>query len=113
MGPTRPESGSFIEHAAHLKQANYQDVSKCLFRSESGTPSLPDDSMDGSGTGGSMSGEFPCHQCDKKFGNRRNLVSHLRRHTGDYKIFCDDCGKGFFTQSKLDSHKRKHTGEKF
>jgi len=39
-------------------------------------------------------------------------MSHMRRHTGDYKLFCEDCGKGFFTQSKLDSHKRKHTGEK-
>jgi len=69
-------------------------------RSGSGTPSLPDE------------GEFPCSQCDKRFGNRRNLMSHMRRHTGDYKLFCEDCGKGFFTQSKLDSHKRKHTGEK-
>ena len=39
-------------------------------------------------------------------------MSHMRRHTGDYKLFCESCGKGFFTQSKLDSHKRKHTGEK-
>jgi len=69
-------------------------------RSGSGTPSLPDE------------GEFPCPQCDKRFGNRRNLMSHMRRHTGDYKLFCESCGKGFFTQSKLDSHKRKHTGEK-
>lgn len=67
-------------------------------QTESRTPSIPDD------------GEFPCPQCDKKFGNRRNLLSHTRRHTGDFKLFCDDCGKGFFTQSKLDSHKRKHTG---
>ena len=34
----------------------------------------------------------------------------MRRHTGDFKLFCGDCGKGFFTQSKLESHKRKHTG---
>ena len=85
-------------------------------RSGSGTPSLPDE------------GEFPCPQCDKRFGNRRNLMSHMRRHTGtwslvatdgyiilsflgDYKLFCESCGKGFFTQSKLDSHKRKHTGK--
>ncbi len=66
---------------------------------ESRTPSLPDD------------GEFPCSQCEKRFGNRRNLLSHMRRHTGDFKLFCDDCGKGFFTQSKLESHKRKHTGK--
>merc|ERR1719438_703474 len=50
-------------------------------RSGSGTPSLPDE------------GEFPCPQCDKRFGNRRNLMSHMRRHT-DYKLFCDSCGKG-------------------
>jgi hypothetical protein len=36
----------------------------------------------------------------------------MRRHTGDFKLFCDHCSKGFFTQSKLESHKRKHTGEK-
>ena len=41
-------------------------------RSGSGTPSLPDE------------GEFPCPQCDKRFGNRRNLMSHMRRHTGNY-----------------------------
>ena len=39
-------------------------------RSGSCTPSLPDD------------GEFPCPHCEKKFGNRRNLMSHMRRHTG-------------------------------
>ena len=59
------------------------------------TPSLPSDD-----------GEFPCSHCEKKFGNRRNLLSHMRRHTGDFKLFCESCGKGFFTQSKLDSHKR-------
>ena len=68
--------------------------------SGSRTPSVSDD------------GEFPCSQCDKRFGNRRNLLSHMRRHTGDFKLFCDHCSKGFFTQSKLESHKRKHTGKK-
>ena len=45
-------------------------------RSGSGTPSLPDE------------GEFPCPQCDKRFGNRRNLMSHMRRHTGENTEFC-------------------------
>merc|ERR1719474_165622 len=70
-------------------------------RSGSATPSEEGDQV------------FPCPHCpEKRFGNRRNLMSHMRRHTGDYKLFCESCGKGFFTQSKLDSHKRKHTGEK-
>eukprot|EP00095_Tigriopus_kingsejongensis_P002910 maker-scaffold336_size202805-snap-gene-1.35 protein:Tk02910 transcript:maker-scaffold336_size202805-snap-gene-1.35-mRNA-1 annotation:"zinc finger protein 729-like" len=102
---TSIETASFLSGADALDIASETtngtaSLSLPEIRSESGTPSLPDD------------GEFPCGQCDKKFGNRRNLVSHMRRHTGDYKLFCLDCNKGFFTQSKLDSHKRKHTGEK-
>ena len=79
-------------------------------RSESGTPSLPDDSSFVYGSDNS----FVCPHCNKKFGNRRNLVSHIKRHNNEYKIYCEepDCRKGFFTQSKLDSHRRKHTGTK-
>ena len=86
--------------AQHLAAAALTDVTVTHHPAPSRTPSLPSD--DG--------GEFPCSHCDKKFGNRRNLLSHMRRHTGDFKLFCESCGKGFFTQSKLDSHKRKHTG---
>jgi uncharacterized Zn-finger protein len=102
---TSIETSSFLSGADALDiiSETTNGTNTSGIRSESGTPSLPDD-VNGSGE------EFPCVQCDKKFGNRRNLVSHVRRHTGDYKIFCDDCGKGFFTQSKLDSHRRKHTG---
>ena len=97
------ETASFLSGADALDIASETtngtaSISLPDFRSESGTPSLPDE------------GEFPCDQCDKKFGNRRNLISHMKRHNGDFKLFCEDCGKGFFTQSKLDSHKRKHTG---
>ena len=86
--------------AQHLAAAALTDVTVTPHPAPSRTPSLPSD--DG--------GEFPCSHCEKKFGNRRNLLSHMRRHTGDFKLFCESCGKGFFTQSKLDSHKRKHTG---
>ena len=101
---TSIETSSFLSGADTLDLVSEATngttpVSLPDIRSESGTPSLPDE------------GEYPCSQCEKRFGNRRNLMSHMRRHTGDYKLFCDDCGKGFFTQSKLDSHKRKHTGE--
>merc|ERR1711892_1100865 len=93
-------SGLTLNCLSDMQSENGGITSPFTPRSGSGTPSLPDE------------GEFPCPQCDKRFGNRRNLMSHMRRHTGDYKLFCESCGKGFLTQSKLDSHKRKHTGEK-
>ncbi|XP_071746728.1 uncharacterized protein [Lepeophtheirus salmonis] len=92
----------FVNEESSTTNGNSPCTSVPELRSESGTPgSLPPDD-----------GEFPCTHCEKKFGNRRNLNSHMRRHTGDYKLFCDHCGKGFFTKSKLDSHRTKHTGEK-
>lgn len=60
--------------------SDIQSEASVTARSESGTPSLPDE------------GEFPCAQCDKKFGNRRNLMSHMRRHTGKIDIISDSSG---------------------
>lgn len=101
---TSLETSSFLSGADALDMASEptngtSSVNLPDLRSESGTPSIPDE------------GDFPCQHCDKKFGARRNLTSHMRRHNGDYKLFCDTCNKGFFTQSKLDLHKRKHTGK--
>ena len=81
---------------------NASMMSLSEIRSDSGTPNLPLENEQG---------VFPCSICDKKFGSRRNMVSHLRRHNGDFKLFCEQCQKGFFTKSKLESHMRKHTGK--
>ena len=75
-------------------------------RSGSGTPSLPDE------------GEYPCPQCDKRFGNRRNLMSHMRRHTGNRIVFWAvaashmrrHIGNGIVLWAVDASHMRRHTG---
>ena len=66
--PTHP--GLTVNCLSDMQGENGGITSPFTPRSGSGTPSLPDE------------GEFPCPQCDKRFGNRRNLMSHMRRHTG-------------------------------
>ena len=64
-----PKKKSYSSHCLDFR-SDSGITSPFTPRSGSGTPSLPDE------------GEFPCTQCDKRFGNRRNLMSHMRRHTG-------------------------------
>lgn len=65
-----PRPGLTVNCLSDMQSENGGITSPFTPRSGSGTPSLPDE------------GEFPCPQCDKRFGNRRNLMSHMRRHTG-------------------------------
>ncbi|XP_073417972.1 gastrula zinc finger protein XlCGF66.1-like [Dendrobates tinctorius] len=56
--------------------------------------------------------EHICLECGRCFGQRSNLVNHLKTHTGEKPFLCSQCGKGFAKKSNLLEHQRVHTGEK-
>ncbi|VDP84503.1 unnamed protein product [Echinostoma caproni] len=53
---------------------------------------------------------FPCPYCDCTFGRRKNLNSHLTRHTGRRDFVCpyDGCHKAYSRKDKLQSHVKTH-----
>ncbi|XP_069688537.1 uncharacterized protein [Periplaneta americana] len=53
---------------------------------------------------------FSCDACGKIFNCRRNILRHLRFHTGENK--CEVCGKVFGTNYELNIHERNHKGTK-
>jgi KRAB domain-containing zinc finger protein len=54
--------------------------------------------------------KFDCKICTKKFGNRRDLVHHIRGHTGEL-LECKMCSKKFKQAASLRNHMRnKHEG---
>ncbi|KAM4032325.1 gastrula zinc finger protein XlCGF66.1-like isoform 1-T1 [Anomaloglossus baeobatrachus] len=53
-----------------------------------------------------------CLECGRCFGQRSNLVNHLKTHTGEKPFLCSHCGKRFAKKSNLLEHQRVHTGEK-
>jgi len=53
---------------------------------------------------------FP--ECDKTFGRRENIRSHVQTHLGDRQYRCSHCGKCFVRQHDLKRHSKIHTGDK-
>ena len=55
---------------------------------------------------------MPTHQCtvcDKTFGEKSNLASHLKIHADARETFtCDVCGKSLATKPSLVSHQQLH-----
>ncbi|XP_077289736.1 zinc finger Y-chromosomal protein-like [Arctopsyche grandis] len=58
---------------------------------------------------------FHCHLCPKRFGHKRSLTAHVKRHedSGSSKFVCDvnDCNKTFKMQCLLDFHFAKYHNE--
>ena len=53
---------------------------------------------------------FP--QCNKKFGRKENIKSHVQTHLGDRQFQCKDCQKCFVRQHDLKRHANIHSGVK-
>jgi len=53
---------------------------------------------------------FP--ECNKRFGRKENIKSHVQTHLGDRQFQCEVCKKCFVRQHDLKRHSKIHTGVK-
>ena len=51
-------------------------------------------------------------ECNKKFGRKENIKSHVQTHLGDRQFQCKDCLKCFVRQHDLKRHANIHSGVK-
>jgi len=51
-------------------------------------------------------------ECNKKFGRKENIKSHVQTHLGDRQFRCDHCKKCFVRGHDLKRHAKIHTGTK-
>ncbi|CAM1503825.1 Fc.00g014160.m01.CDS01 [Cosmosporella sp. VM-42] len=59
-------------------------------------------------------GKWKClyEDCDKKFGRKENIKSHIQTHLGDRQYKCPECQKPFVRQHDLKRHAKIHSGYK-
>ena len=51
-------------------------------------------------------------ECNKRFGRKENIKSHVQTHLGDRQFRCDHCNKCFVRGHDLKRHAKIHTGAK-
>ncbi|KAL2045891.1 hypothetical protein ABVK25_011994 [Lepraria finkii] len=59
-------------------------------------------------------GKWVCkyEDCNKRFGRKENIKSHVQTHLGDRQFRCDHCHKCFVRGHDLKRHAKIHTGSK-
>lgn len=59
-------------------------------------------------------GKWVCkyEDCNKRFGRKENIKSHVQTHLGDRQFRCDHCQKCFVRGHDLKRHAKIHTGTK-
>ncbi|RJE19728.1 Transcription factor [Aspergillus sclerotialis] len=59
-------------------------------------------------------GKYVClhPDCQRRFGRKENIKSHVQTHLGDRQFKCEDCGKCFVRGHDLKRHAKIHTGDK-
>lgn len=59
-------------------------------------------------------GKWVCkyEDCNKRFGRKENIKSHVQTHLGDRQFRCDHCNKCFVRGHDLKRHAKIHTGTK-
>uniref|UniRef100_A0A8C6U4G3 C2H2-type domain-containing protein n=1 Tax=Neogobius melanostomus TaxID=47308 RepID=A0A8C6U4G3_9GOBI len=48
--------------------------------------------------------QYKCSDCSKEFRRKRDLVSHMARHTGEKAFKCKQCGLSFARKDNLRKH---------
>ena len=59
-------------------------------------------------------GKYVClySDCQRRFGRKENIKSHVQTHLGDRQFKCDECDKDFVRGHDLKRHAKIHTGDK-
>ena len=55
---------------------------------------------------------YQCEVCQKSFYTKKNLILHMRTHTGDKPYKCSTCDKSFALKSTLKNHQATHSVER-
>jgi regulatory protein SWI5 len=61
-----------------------------------------------------LDGKWVClyPDCNKRFGRKENIKSHIQTHLGDRQFICNHCNKCFVRQHDLKRHSKIHSGVK-